>query len=121
MESACYYNNCSNCNELYTLTGEEGSKDRPTPASISNSILWGNCEVVDMMNTGVVSSKGIACVSEIETVSTGDGSGAVLICHISDEDSVPDVRFHPCHIQGKWRIPGKGDKVSAVGNVYLSY
>ena len=103
------------------LTGEESSEDWLTPVPISNSILWDNCKVVDVMNTGIVSSEGIACVSEIETVSTGDRGGAVLICHIRDENSVPDIRLHPWHIQGEGRIPDEGDIVSTVGNVYLSY
>ena len=44
----------------------------------------------------------------------------VLVCHIGDEESVPDVRVHPTHIQKEWSIPRDGDGVTAVVNTHIT-
>ena len=56
-----------------------------------------------------VRSEGGDCLSDIGTVSTGDGSWVVLICHILNEDRVPDIRINTSHIQRPGSLPGDGD------------
>ena len=53
-----------------------------------------------MTRTGVVRSEGVVCLSDIGTVGTEDGCWVVLICHIVDEDRVPDIRN-----EREWRTP----------------
>ena len=62
-----------------------------------------------MTRTEVVRSEGVVCLSDIDTVSTEDGCWVVLICHIVDEDRVPDIRINTSHIQREWSSPGDGD------------
>ena len=69
-----------------------------TLLSLSSSIEWDNCEGILVTRTGVVRTKGVVCLCEVVTVSTGDGCW-VLICHIVDEDRVPDIRIHTSYIQ----------------------
>ena len=80
-----------------------------TSLSLISSIEWCNEEVVHMTKTEVVRSEGIGCLSDIGTVSTGDGSWVVLICHILNEDRVPDIRINTSHIQSPGSLPGYGD------------
>ena len=62
-----------------------------------------------MARTEVVRSEGVDCLSDIGTVSTGDGSWIVLICHILDEDRVHDIRINTSHILRPGSHPGDGD------------
>ena len=80
-----------------------------TVFSLASSIEWRDREVVHMTRTEVVRSEGVDCLSDIGTVSTGDGSWIVLICHILDEDRVPDIRINTSHIQRPGSLPGDGD------------
>ena len=83
---------------MHKLTITKISFHRLTPIPLSNSILWDDCEAVHVTGTGVGSVEGVVWLCEVVTVSTGDGCWVVLICHVGDEDSVPDVRIHPRHI-----------------------
>ena len=74
--------------------------------SLASSIDWDDREVVHMTRTEVVRSEGVVCLSDIDTVSTEDGC---FICHIVDEDRVPDIRINTSHIQREWSSPGDGD------------
>ena len=47
-----------------------------------------------MKGTGVIRTEDVVCLCEVVTVSTGDGCWVLLICHIVDEDRVPDIRIH---------------------------
>ena len=58
-----------------------------------------------MAGAGEVRAEGVVCLCEVMAVGAGHGSWVVLVCHIGDEDSVPDVRFHPTHIQREWSTP----------------
>ena len=77
--------------------------------SLASSIEWCDREVVHMTRTEVVRSEGVDCLSDIGAVSTGDGSWIVLICHILDEDRVPDIMVNTSHIQRPGSLPGDGD------------
>ena len=103
------------------LTVYKYSLYRITPGSLSSSILWDDCEAVVDTGTGVGSGEGVVWLCEVVTVSTGDGCWVVLICHIGDEDSVPDVRIHPRHIQGEGRAPGEEDGVTAILNTQFTH
>ena len=59
-----------------------------------------------MTRSEVVRSEGVVCLSDTGTVGTEDGCWVVLICHIVDEDRVPDIGIHTSHIQREWRSPG---------------
>ena len=72
-----------------------------------------------MTGTWAGSGEDVVWLCEAVTVSTGDGCWAVLICHIGDEDSVPDV--HPCHLQGEGRAPGEEDGVMAIFNPHITH
>ena len=80
-----------------------------TALSLASSIDWDDREVVHMTRTEVVRSEGVVCLSDIDTVSTEDGCWVVLICHIVDEDRVPDIRINTSQIQREWCSPGDGD------------
>ena len=56
-----------------------------------------------MTRTEVVRSEGVVCLSDIGTVGTEDGCWVVLICHIVDEERVPDIRN-----EREWRTPPDG-------------
>ena len=58
-----------------------------------------------MTRTEVVRSEGVVCLSDIGTVGTEGGCWVGLICHIVDEDRVPDIRINTSHIQREWRTP----------------
>ena len=77
--------------------------------SLASSIEWCDREVVHMTRSEVVRSEGVDCLSDIGTVSTGDGSWVVLICHILDEDRVPDIMINTSHIQRPGSLPGDSD------------
>ena len=62
-----------------------------------------------MTGAGVVRSEGVVCLCEVVAVGTGDGCWVLLICHIVDEDRVPDIRIYFSHIQREWSTP-RGDK-----------
>ena len=79
-----------------------------TPLSLASSIEGSDREVVHMTRTEVVKSEGVVCLSDIDTVSTEDGCWVVLICHIVDEDRVPDIRINTSHIQREWSTPRDG-------------
>ena len=70
-----------------------------TVLSLSSSIEWDDCEGILVTGTGVVRTKGVVCLCEVVTVSTGDGCWVLLICHIVDEDRVPDIGIHTSYIQ----------------------
>ena len=72
-----------------------------TPLSLASSIDWDDREVEHMTRSEVVRSEGVVCLIDISTVSTGDGCWVVLICHIVDEDRVPDIKINTSHIQRK--------------------
>ena len=103
------------------LTIYKCSLHRLTAVPLSNSILWDDCEAVLVTGIGVGSGEGVVWLCEVVTVSTGDGCWVVLICHIGDEDSVPDVRIHPHHIQGEGRAPGEEDGVMVILNTHITH
>ena len=76
-----------------------------TALSLASSIEWDDRNVVLMTSIGVVRSEGVVCLSDIGTVGTKDGCWVVLICHIVDEDRVPDIRMDTSHIQREWSSP----------------
>ena len=80
-----------------------------TPLSQASSIGWDDGEVVHVTRTEVVRSEGVVGLSDIGTVSTEDVCWPVLICHILDEDRVPDVMINTCHIQRPGSSPGDTD------------
>ena len=84
------------------------SRDKGTALSLASSIQRDDREVVHMTRTEVVRSEGVVCLSDIDTVSTEDGCWVVLICHIVDEDRVPDIRINTSHIQREWSTPRDG-------------
>ena len=86
-----------------------GTTSDRTALSLASSIDWDDREQVDMTRTEVVRSEGVVCLSDIDTVSTEDSCWVVLICHIEDEDRVPDIRINTSHIQREWSSPGDGD------------
>ena len=71
-----------------------------TALSLASYIYRKNREVVHMTSTEVVRSEGVVCLSDTVTVGTEDGCWVVLICHIVDEDRVPDIRN-----EREWRTP----------------
>ena len=76
-----------------------------TPAPLPSSIQRDDCKAVVVAGTGLVRAESVVWLCEVETVSTGDICGTVLICHIHDEERVPDVRLHSRHIQREWTTP----------------
>ena len=72
---------------------------------MSSSIVWDDCEGILVTGTGVVRTKDVVCLCEVATVSTGDGYWVLLICHIVNEDRVPDIRIHISYIQREWSTP----------------
>ena len=47
-----------------------------------------------------VRDEGVVCLCEVVAVGTGHVCWVVLVCHIGDEDSVPDVR-----VNREWSTP----------------
>ena len=91
---------------LYTkLTVNGVSSSILTALSLSSSIVWDDCEGILVTGTGVVRTENVVCLCEVMTVSTGDGCWVLLICHIVDEDRVPDIRILISHIQSEWCFP----------------
>ena len=76
-----------------------------TALSLASSIDWDDREVVHMTRTEVVRSEGVVCLSD----DSEDGCWVVLICHIVDENRVPDIRMNTSHIQREWSSPGDDD------------
>ena len=76
--------------------------------SLSSSIEWVDGEVVLVTGTRVVGSEGVVGLSDINTVSTGDGCG--FICYIIDVDRVLDIRINIRHIQRIGSSPCDGDR-----------
>ena len=74
-----------------------------------------------MAGAGGVRAEGVVCLCEIVAVGTGHGCWVVLVCHIGDEDSVPDVRVLPTHIQREWSTPRDGDRSAAVFCFQISH
>ena len=64
--------------------------------------------------------EGVVCLCEVMAVGAGDSCWVVLVCHIGDEESVPDVRVHPTHIQREWSTPRDGNGVTAVVNTHIT-
>ena len=89
--------------------------------SIFNSILWYYYETECMIKTRIIRSEGVVWLCEVVAVSTGDVHWTILICHVGDEDSVPDVRVHPCHIQGEGRAPGEEDGVASTPHSQITH
>ena len=87
------------------LTVNSVSSDILTALSLSHSIVWDDCEGILVTGTGVVRTEDVVCLCEVVTVSTGEGCWILLICHIVDEDRVPDIRIHTSHIQREWSTP----------------
>ena len=73
--------------------------------SLPSSIERSDCEGILVAGAGVGRSEGVVCLSDIGAVSTGDNCWAGLICHIVDEDRVPDIRINSSHIQREWSSP----------------
>ena len=71
--------------------------------TLSSSIEWDDCEDILVTGTEVVRSEGVVCLSDIDTVSTGEG--CLVVCHIVDEDRVPDIRINTSHIQREGSTP----------------
>ena len=92
-----------NSQSILSCTTLTISSDIPTAVSLSSSIEWDDCEDILVTGTGVVRSEGVVCLSDISTVSTGDGCW--VVCHIVDEDRVPDIRINTSHIQREGRAP----------------
>ena len=82
------------------------ASDSVTPLFQASSIGWDDGEVVHMTRTEVVRSEGVVGLSDIGTVSTEDVCWPVLICHILDEDRVPDIVINTSHIQRPGSSPG---------------
>ena len=74
-----------------------------TALSLTSSIEWDDCEGILVTGTEVVRSEGVVCLNDIDTVSTGDDCW--FICHIVDEDRVPDIRINISHIQRERSTP----------------
>ena len=102
------------------LTIYKCSHHRPTAVSCSDSIIWDNCEAILVTWTGVGSGKDVVWLYEVVTVITWHIYWVEFICHIGDEDSVPDVRILPRHIQGEWRAPGEEDEVTVILHCYIT-
>ena len=94
--------------EIFTICNI--SSDIMIALSLASSIEWCNREVVHKTRTEVVRIEGVDCLSDIGTVSTVDGSWAVLMRHILDHDRVPDIMINTSHIQRPGRPPGDGDR-----------
>jgi len=101
------------------LTIYKCSHHRLTSVPLSDSIIWDDCEAVLVTWTGVGSGKVVVWLYEVVTVITWHIYWVVLICHIGDEDSVPDVRINPRHIQGEGRAPGE-EEVTAILHPYIT-
>ena len=80
-----------------------------TALSLACSIEWSDSEVELVRGTEVVSSEGVVCLSDVGTVSTVDGCWVSPVCHIVDEDRVPDIRINTSHIQREQSSPGDSD------------
>ena len=74
-----------------------------TALSLTHFIEWNDCEDILVTGTGVVRSEGVVCLNDIDTVSTGDDCW--FICHIVDEDRVPDIIINIRHIQREGSTP----------------
>ena len=92
-----------------------------TAFSLTSSIDWDDREVVQITRAEVVRSEGVVCLSDSDTVSTGDRCWVVLICHIVDEDRVPDIRINTSHIQREWSSPGDYQSNLSRSNVQISW
>ena len=100
-----------------------GKKVCRNDASLSRacSILWGDCEGVVVARAGGVRAEGVVCLCEVVAVSTGYDCWVVLICHIGDEDSVPDVRVHSTHIQRERSTPREHNCILAALHIYVCH
>ena len=76
-----------------------------TALSLPCSIVRDYCEVIHLAGTEVVRSEVVVCFSDVNAFGTGNGCCIILICHIVDEDGVPDVRVNISDIQGEWSSP----------------
>ena len=66
--------------------------DIATALSLANLVEWNNSEVVHMTRAEVVRREGVVGISDVVTIGTGDNCWIVLICHVVDDDRVPDFR-----------------------------
>ena len=74
-----------------------------------------------MAGAGGVRAEGVVCLCEVVAVGTGHGCWVVLVCHIGDEDSVPDVRVLPTHIQRERSTPRDVEKTATVFHCQVTY
>ena len=68
-----------------------------TAVSLPNSIIRDYCEVIQLAGSHIVRREGVVCLSDINAFITGNSCWVFLICHIVDEDRVPDVRVTISH------------------------
>ena len=90
------------------------------PLSLSNSIVWNDCEDILEAGTEVVRSEDTECLSDIDAVRIWHRHCS-LICHIVDEDRVPDIRINISHIQREWSTPWHGDRWGSAGSIQISH
>ena len=100
---------CDTCSLYTKLTVNGVSSNILTGLPLPNSIMWDNCKGILVTGTGDVRTKDVVCLCEVVTVSTGDRCWVLLVCHIVDEDRVPDIRILISHIQSEWCSPGHID------------
>ena len=72
--------------------------------SLSSSIVWDDCEGIVVVGTEMVRSEDTERFKDIDTVRIWHRHCS-LICHIVDEDRVPDIRINISHIQREWSSP----------------
>ena len=70
----------------------------------TSSILRYDCDIILVAGTEVVWCEDTECLRDIDAVSIWHRHCS-LICHIVDEDRVPDIRINTCHIQREWSSP----------------
>ena len=74
-----------------------------------------------MTRTEVVRSEGVVCLSDIGTVGALDVCWVVLICHILDEDRVPDIMINTSHIQRPGSSPGDYHRAGSAGGFHIRH
>ena len=87
------------------ITRSSVSHNIVSPCSISNCILGDDCESVIVAGAGEERAEDIVCLRDVVAVGTRHCCWVVLVCHIGDEDSVPDVGVHLTHIQRERSTP----------------
>ena len=92
------YPSANRTHTIYNVSSITG-----TALSLASSIEWDDRKEKLFTGSGRVRSEGVVSLSDIGTVGTEDSCWVVLICHIVDEDRVPDIRIHTSHRE--WRTP----------------